>query len=360
LQSTGIRRKSAMAKDKFQISLRENGEHSLKNSLDSYKRYEVSKEPLFLKDAIMFLHHGIKLLMKEMLVNHSPYLMFEELRDIPKKQKEANKQGVSIFFIKQPPKSVTYEVAIDRVEAFINPPELTDNLRQNLTTLNRLRNQLEHYAIHADKEEVIRILEAIHEPILNLFENHLGPLTMLRTPQINQIWSNIGHIAKEHQMKIHEVYMLMEKFNFQKVPGRLFGQSGEMRLPKFDWITENYRMNLGDDVGIVEFDIFAECKDAYGEYKSWPVIIKLNPPSIDFIHMMDIYRILAGSTPWLIVFNELSNEFAEGAWELGLMVTNARDLQKLKELVESPDASLLRLEDGIDSEDLGDLTDPPF
>lgn len=351
-----------MAKDKFQISLRENGEHSFKNSLDSYEKYEVSKDPLFLKDTIIFLHHSIELLMKEMLIRHSPYLIFEELKGIPDKQKEANKKGISIFFLDKPPKSVTYEIAIDRVEAFINPPELTDSLRQNLTMLNHLRNQLEHYAINTDKEEVIRIFEAIHKPILNLFENHLGPLTKLRTPQINQIWSNIGHIAEEHRMKIHEVYMLMEKFNWQKVPGSLFGQSGETRLPKFDRITKNYRMSLGDSIGIVEFDIFAEYNDVYGDYNSWPVITKLNSPSIDFIHMMDIYHILAGSTPWLIVFNELSNEFAEVAWELGLMVTNAKELQKLKELVESPDTPLssLPLKVELQAENLEDLEDPPF
>ena len=64
--------------------------------------------------------------MKEMLAQHSPYLIFEELRDIPKKQKEANKHGIGIFFIDKPPRSVTYEVAIERVAAFLSPLEITD------------------------------------------------------------------------------------------------------------------------------------------------------------------------------------------------------------------------------------------
>src|SRR5260370_17722797 len=110
---------------------------------------------MFLKDTIMFLHQSIELLMKEMLVQHSPYLIFEELKDIPKKQKEANKKGIGIFFIDNPPKSVTYEAAISRVEAFINPPELDDNLKQNLEKLNRQRNQLKHYAIDGDKQKVV-------------------------------------------------------------------------------------------------------------------------------------------------------------------------------------------------------------
>src|SRR5258708_33347859 len=100
-----------MSKDKFQISLRENGEHAFKRSLETYEEYEKTKDQMLLKDTIMYLHQSIELLMKEMLARHSPYLIFEELKDIPKKQKEANKLGVSIFFIDKPPRSVTYDVA---------------------------------------------------------------------------------------------------------------------------------------------------------------------------------------------------------------------------------------------------------
>src|SRR2546430_3981001 len=104
-----------MPGDQFKISLRENGEHSLKKSLETYREYEKTQEQMPLKDTIMFLHHGIELLMKEILVRHSPYLIFEKLDDIPSKQIEANKTGKGIFFIDKPPKSVTYEVAIKRV-----------------------------------------------------------------------------------------------------------------------------------------------------------------------------------------------------------------------------------------------------
>ena len=210
-----------MPEGKFDISLRENGEHSFKRSLESYQAYENSRDLMFLKDTIMFLHQSIELLMKEMLVGHSPYLIFEELKDIPRKQIEAKKQGIGIFFIEKPPRSVTYEVAIDRVEAFLNPIELDENLKQNLDRLNRLRNQLEHYAIKADREEVVQILEAIHKPILQLFENHLGPLTQLQTTQLEQTWKNISATSREHKKFNHEISLLMRKFNGQQVPGGL-------------------------------------------------------------------------------------------------------------------------------------------
>ncbi len=150
---------------------------------------------MLLKDAIMFLHHGIELLMKEILVSHSPYLIFEELKDLPRKQKLADKQGISIFSIDRPPRTVSYEVACERVEAFIRPAELNDKLLGNLDELNRLRNKLEHHEIEADRQEVEELLLAIHDPLLRLFEAHIGRLSQLRTPQAKKIWNNIIHDA---------------------------------------------------------------------------------------------------------------------------------------------------------------------
>ncbi len=126
------------------------------------------------------------LLMKRMLVKHNYYLIFEDLKDIPKKQREANKRGIDIFSIDYPPRSVTYEVAIDRVDALLNPSELDDLLKENLKKLNSLRNQLEHYAIDVDRNEIVQVLEAIQQPILNLFEQHLGSLAQLHTLQVKQ------------------------------------------------------------------------------------------------------------------------------------------------------------------------------
>src|SRR5215211_5177835 len=52
----------------------------------------------------------------------------------------------------------SYELAIDRVAVFVKPAELSKDLRRSLERLNRLRNQVEHYALEADKEELVRLL----------------------------------------------------------------------------------------------------------------------------------------------------------------------------------------------------------
>jgi len=84
--------------EKFVISLRENGLHSLWRGIESYGTYDRNQDKLMLKDAIMFLHHGVELLMKEILIKHSPFLIFEDLRDAATKQKQADELGLGIFF----------------------------------------------------------------------------------------------------------------------------------------------------------------------------------------------------------------------------------------------------------------------
>ncbi len=180
-----------MADKNFKITMRENGEHSFKKAIDAYKTYNEDEDSLTLKDAVMFLHHAVELLMKEILILHNQYLIFEELKDLVRKQKDADKRGISIFSIDNPPRTVSYEVAIERVEALIKPAELDEPLLDSLKKLGKLRNKLEHHEIEADGQEVVDLLVAIHDPALRLFEAQLGKLEKLHTPQTEQVWKNI-------------------------------------------------------------------------------------------------------------------------------------------------------------------------
>ena len=87
-------------------------------------------------ERLLFLHHGIELLMKEVLIRHSQFLIFEDLKDASRKQKQANARGVGIFLLDKPPRTVTYDEAIARVAAFIGPDDLTDDLLDKLMKLN--------------------------------------------------------------------------------------------------------------------------------------------------------------------------------------------------------------------------------
>lgn len=323
-----------MSDSKFKISLRENGEHSFKRGLESYKDYEKTRDQMFLKDAIMFLHHGIELLMKEFLVRHSPYLIFEDLRDIPKKQKRADELQVGIFFLDPPPKTVTYDVAISRVDAFIKPLELNDELLKNLEELNRLRNQLEHYAIEVDTDKVTRIFATIHNPLLKLFETHIGPLKQLETPSINQTWSTIQDVYQEQQRLNREIISLIKSFNGQKIPGYLLGNESEIILPKFHQILED-RQILENGVRI-EVDALAESEELSedGQRIRWLVEIKNRRATSEALHMVVSNSLLAQARPWLVAFGNIPAHMREKAKGLNAMISGATEIQSLKALLE--------------------------
>jgi hypothetical protein len=318
--------------DKLTISLRENGLHSLWRGIDSYGIYDEKHDKLVLKDAIMFLHHGVELLMKEILVAHSPFLIFEDLKDAASKQKQANDSGMGIFFLEKPPKTVTYEEAIKRVSAFIQPPELTEKLQNDLKELNRFRNQLEHYAIETDKELITQLLAALHEPLLNLFERQLGSIRKVQPERVNRVWREVEDKARFYNMAEKEVFELVEQFNGQKVPGQLFNRAGEFTLPEFEKIYPNHLLSTN---GIQhEFDIFCEGKEG-----NWVVEVKgghiARLESVAQIHRRS--RSVKAQA-WFVTFSEVTASMREFSQENNVLLTGISELRELQKILLSQNA----------------------
>jgi hypothetical protein len=160
------------------------------------------------KDGIMFIHHAVELLMKEILNRHSTFLVFENLGDAAKKQKEARRKQVGIFELDNPPKTISYDEALKRVDAFLCPKELTEDLHRWLNQLNSLRNQLEHYAIEADRDEVIKLLTNIKEPLLDLLDSSLGGVRNAIGPKTTEIWDELvteGAAQSSLEKLVHRV-----------------------------------------------------------------------------------------------------------------------------------------------------------
>lgn len=319
--------KKKSSSDKLTISLRENGLHSLWRGIDSYGIYDKKHEKLVLKDAIMFLHHGVELLMKEILISHSPFLIFEDLKDAASKQKLANDSGVGIFFLDKPPKTVTYEEAIKRVSAFIQPPELTDELQDDLKELNRFRNQLEHYAIETDKEQVTQLLASLHEPLLELFEKRLGNIRKIQPERVNRVWEEVENKARFYSMAEKEVYELVNRFKGQKVPGRLFNKHGEFTLPKFENIYPNHLISVG---GIRrEFDIFCESENV-----KWAIEVK-GGHIARLESVIKIYHLsrLVQAQAWFVTLGEATDNMRQFSHEKGVMLTSVNEFRELQRIL---------------------------
>lgn len=178
-------------KEKFKISLLKNGIHSFNKGLDEFTNYEInSKNDEFkLKESIMFLHHGIELLLKQVLIDiGGEYLIYSDISSATvKKIIDAKNKGISVFNLPKPPQTATYLEVIDRIKAFVDVSEIEESLETRLRELNTLRNNLEHYGIDEDKSKVENLLLNLHNPVTKFFKKagiELGD-------EINKKWTQL-------------------------------------------------------------------------------------------------------------------------------------------------------------------------
>jgi hypothetical protein len=321
---------------KFKIDLRENGLHSWRRGIESYQEYRKTQDKWLLKEAVMFLHHAIELLMKEILVKHSEYLIFEDLSEnTVKKQKRATEKGVGIFYLPKPPRTVTYLDAIDRVEAFVNPPELDEPLITRLKVLNQHRNQLEHYAVDADAATVAQLIANLHKPLVALFEAQLGGVKQEEPADVSKTVDEVQTLVSKYRLLEQEVYALVQRFKGQKIPGRLFGISKEFILPDFSKanVTLNYRSAALDGA---EVDVLGESEEA-----RWVIEVKADPGRRALLWALS--QIIANSavldaTAWLIVFADVPDQFKQMATDQDVLITGTSEWEELKQIIETGSA----------------------
>lgn len=161
--------------EKFKISLLDNGIHSFNRGLDKLLQYrnDNNKDDFKLKEAIMFLHHGIELLLKEVLIrNGGEFLIFDDIKpETIKKIIQAKDNNTSVFNLDKPVHTATYLDIIQRVRAFVNTPQLDESLASMLIELNKQRNSIEHYGIDIEKTKVFdNLLLKLYRPISEFFK----------------------------------------------------------------------------------------------------------------------------------------------------------------------------------------------
>ena len=132
----------------------------------------------------------------------------------------------------------------------------------------------------------------------------------------------------------------MKKFNGQKVPGNLFGVEEEVTLPKFDFLFEEYQMNVeqeNDHKRRYFVDILAQTEHfcTVGIGTSWVVETKLRSPQIETVNQVNAYGQISKSIPWLVAFDRIPASTQARAKELKVMYTGFSEYEELKKVVES-------------------------
>lgn len=199
---------------KFCISLKDNGLHSLNKSLEIFKEFEQNEDEFLLKESIMFLHHGIELLMKQVLIEKAgEYLIYSDInKETINKIIQAKKKKVSIFDLSKPPNTATYIEVINRIKAFVDEPELSECLATRLEQLNSIRNNIEHYAIDIDMKIIEDLIIKIRTPLIEFYEKGIEDFKLQEIEKVNGQWDNVSNIIVEHQ----NVEKIIEKWYQQK------------------------------------------------------------------------------------------------------------------------------------------------
>lgn len=162
-------------------SLIDNGADSFKAAYNCLEKLEDLEEGIDhnLKDAVIFLNHGIEILLKLVLKEHSAALMFSDIKAYQKAREEMKKGGkTDVFEVDPHLKTVTLEEAVKRVE-FLCDIEIPDQLKAAILYINKIRNKLMHYGItleQAELEILIQRLKVCYEESVEFLEVHIEDL----------------------------------------------------------------------------------------------------------------------------------------------------------------------------------------
>lgn len=226
-------------KKKITLTLKENGYHSLEKGLTVFKDFEQNEDEFLLKEAIMFLHHGIELLMKQALVeNGGEFLIFSDIdNDTVKKVIQAKKDNKSVFKLDKPVHTATYQQVIERVDAFVNSHTLPENLKTWLTELNKLRNQIEHYAIEEEIDKIKNLIVKIRKPLLLFFDMTIKDFKAVESKKVNQNWELVSE-----QIEIEK--KIIEKSTKENLVIVCEGQTdGQILKILIDKVITEYKLN---------------------------------------------------------------------------------------------------------------------
>lgn len=169
---------------KMNFSLIDNGADSLKNAYNCIEKIDNLEDGRdhTLKDAVIFLNHGIEILLKVMLSKRSAALMFENIKDYQKAKVDLAKTNKrDVFEVNPHLKTISLTEALIRVE-YLCDIEVENEMKAAILSLNSIRNKLMHFSVTLSDEEVSELiakLEFCYNSVYDFFEENIEDFTDL-------------------------------------------------------------------------------------------------------------------------------------------------------------------------------------
>ncbi len=272
----------AIPTSNLRIDLLDNACHSLQRGYEMLNQGRTKKDALLLKEAIIWIHHGVELSLKQLLVQSNEYLVFENVDEAVRKLAHLRRQPdmfhatvLDLFDYGESVYTVGFSKLVERVSIILNFPELATGspLRRRIDELTNYRNRITHFAVEVRLDEVVSLLADLMEPFLTLLEREIRNEVFVQRC-IPYVRANAESVTAVYHLKYMEIEkritQLTNKFNGQQVPGELFGLNDPITLPKF-CATELQTANQNQRVDIV----------AQNDSEAWLVEIKFMRPNFD-------------------------------------------------------------------------------
>lgn len=148
----------------MEITPYKNGIHSLAEGLRQLNSFlNEGSDPFKMKEVVIKIHHGLETLFKDILFQKNPIFLLDEKTTI--KQVLDCYQGFfegKNNYLFDEAKTITPTDAIKRIKSLhlggaITPKDFS-HLTESFDKLNSLRNQLQHFALKANPDVIVRIL----------------------------------------------------------------------------------------------------------------------------------------------------------------------------------------------------------
>lgn len=321
------------------IGLLDNACHSLQRGYEMFNIGKQKQDPLALKEAIFWIHHGIELSLKQLLVQSNEYLIFDEvdkavnsLAELRKREGMNNANVLDLFDFGKGTKTVDFGKLIDRSAIMLNLSELArgTTLRSGIDDLTSYRNKIVHFTVEVRLDEVITLLADLMEPFLNLLEREITDKNFVQRC-IPYIRANAKSVSEVYRLKYSEaeerIEKLLHKFNGMEVSGDYFGVLGRINLPEFDTVEkESKRKDL-------RFDFLAK-----SENENWIIELKLGRPNYDIVKDL-VYRWrnlpskYENAKLWLILLGTDKIYFGDYLRNNQAFVSTEAEISKLEKLL---------------------------
>jgi len=309
--------------------------HALQRGYQLWSKGQQTRDIWTLKESIIWIHHGVELALKQLLVQENEFLVFERVDDAVRQlahlRKQPNLDGAEVldlFEHHDAVRSVSFHKLVQRAAVVLNIVELSEGspLRSHIDDLTIYRNRLVHFLVVLNVQETNNLLSDLLEPLLTVLGRKVNNADFVQNciPEVRRLAKPVQRLGIEFARDSERrILKLTQRFDGRQVPGQLLGREGDFYLPVFTHVVE---ASPFDKVDLV----------AHGRDEDWIVEVKLRLSSRLHNILDELEQAHAGhqdAKVWLVVMSDISQGQKYELTQRGYLVSGLPEIVRLEEML---------------------------